>query len=231
MRPPTAKFLVLCLTLATAGGTGCATTQERKWYDPFALFQKDEPGPKIRTAADYIKDLKKLADEQAPKMSPEEQERASTELARRLTEEDDTLIRAQILRTMAVLPTSTARAMLSAGLQDQDPDVRVACCEALAHRRGDDALQLLCETVNSDTNEDVRLAAARGLGKLGDQRGIPALAPLLDEENPAMRYRAIQSLEAISGRKYDTLDEWRTFAQGGTVAEPAGLASRLRKLF
>ncbi|HVX60949.1 MAG TPA: HEAT repeat domain-containing protein [Pirellulales bacterium] len=233
MRAPSAKLIVAFAlgSLLLAVPAGCAQSQSRKWYDPFGLFAKqDEPGPpKVMSSVERIKILRELAD-RAPKLTPEQQEKASTEIAQALSNEDDTLVRGQMLRTIAVMPTRTASTMLAAGLQDADRDVRVACCEAWGKRGGDDAVKLMVETLRSDGDVDVRLAAARALGELKDPKAVEALGAALDDQDPAIQYRSIESLRKITGKSYSSIQDWRLYVQG-KEPEPPSVAERLRQLF
>lgn len=227
------RMLALGLCLLLAGASGCAQTSPRKWYDPLGLFAKkqEEPTIKVKTSVERIKILQELA-KQAPKMAPAEQQRASEEIATALSNgnEDDILVRAQMLRTIAVIPTPLAGRILAAGLQDSDRDVRVACCEAWGTRGGDEAVRLMMETFGGDTDLDVRLAAARTLGVLKDAKAVPTLGGALDDQNPAIQYRAIESLRQITGKSYSDIKEWREFVQGKEPEQPS-IAGRLRRLF
>jgi hypothetical protein len=226
------RLVPLGLSLLLAAAPGCAETKMKttKWYDPFGLFAtKEDDVPPETTPADWIKRWEKLAKE-AKEMPAAEQERASTELAWALNKEDDPYLRAQMLKTLAAFPTKTAEAMLAAGLQDADHGVRIWCCEAWGKRGGEAAMRLMCETLKSDTDLDVRLAAARVLGELKDPNARSTLGLALDDASPALRHRAIESLRKISGKDYDDLKSWREYAQGGEPKEPT-LSSRLRRLF
>ncbi len=227
-----ARFLLaLALGALLAGQPGCARSQPRKWYDPFGLFaKKEDPGPpKVLPSSERIKVLRELA-KRAQELAPAEQQKASSEIAQALSNEDDTLVRAQMLRTIAVMPTKTAGAMLAAGLQDSDRDVRVACCEAWGQRGGDDAVRLMTDAFANDADVDVRLAAARALGELKDPRAVQTLGGALDDQNPAIQYRAIESLRKITGKTYIDIKDWRQFVQGKEPEQPS-IAARLRQMF
>lgn len=217
--------------LLAVSGWGCASSKPKKWYDPFGVFtkKKEEEGRKVVTQDEWNKAIRQLA-KAAPKLPPDQQERASHELAQFLAKEREPLTRGIMLRTLAAFPTKTAEHMLRAGLRDGDQDVRVVCCDAWARRGGPESVRVLSEVLSTDTDLDVRLAAARGLGQLKDEQAVGALGLALDDDNPAMQLRAVESLRAITGKNFKTISEWRAFAHGEKRDSPS-LAERLRRLF
>jgi len=186
----------------------------------------------VRDAPSEIERLEKLASS-AKKKDATEQEAVSQQLAQQLSIEGDPIIRVALLRSLAAYPTSTASLMLKQGLQDSDKDIRVVCCELLGDRAGPETVKLLTEVIASDTEIDVRLAAARGLGQLEDTAAVEGLALALDDPDPAMRRRAIVSLQNVTGLDYGgDITAWRQYVQGNPV-EPKtpSLAERFRKIF
>jgi hypothetical protein len=221
-----------CLLIACQ--SGCASdalkNEQKKWYDPFGLFTKEEgPKTKVITSNQRIKILRELA-KKADTLTPEEQQRATDELCQALPKEEDILVRAEMLKTIAVFPSPRAEVMLKAGLRDADQDVRIACCDAWAARGGEEANRTLCETLTADTDHDVRLAAARALGDLKHPDSVAALGLALEDPNPAIQYRATQSLQAITGKKFETVKEWREYLHD-KKEEPPTLMARLKQLF
>jgi HEAT repeat protein len=223
--------LVLLACLAALALAGCAGSGSRSGPPGLALFGKPQPsGPRIETAADRIKALGESA-KRIDGMPPDEQQRLAAELSQKLASEPEPLVRGHILRTLAVLDAPAAEPPMRAAMHDPDPDVRVACCDAWARRGGPQALDVLAEAVRSDADNDVRLAAARALGDLNDPQAVAALAPVLEDENPALQYRAVQSLKRVTGENFgNDVNAWRQYVQGERPQTPS-FATRLRQWF
>jgi HEAT repeat protein len=82
-------------------------------------------------------------------------------------------------------------------------------------RRTEQAVTELGRTLASDTDLDVRMAAARALGTFNDRAAIESLGVALDDPDPALQYCAIQSLRTATGRDYGgDVAAWRQAAQG-----------------
>ncbi|HEY5313276.1 MAG TPA: HEAT repeat domain-containing protein [Pirellulales bacterium] len=218
--------------LLLASMPACSSTLKPNW-EKLAWWKKKEvvdTGPTIATPQDRINKLHQLA-KLAPQRGPAQLEGESQDLVQVLRKEEDPLMRAEILRTLAVYPTEAATKMLTAGLKDTDSDVRIACCEAWSKRKGHDATRLLSEMLTSDTNIDVRMAAARALGETGDPTATAALAQALEDHDPAMQYRAVQSLRKLTGKHYgDNVAVWREYVKGNSPPEPS-LTSRVKNWF
>jgi len=222
---------------SVAGAPGSSTASETptglaKWL-PFQ--KKNDEGalpPTLIAPSERMEQLEKLA-KRARRMSPEEQGQISAQLAQEATSEDDPLIRIQIVRTLAALETPAATAALSARLNDPDSDVRIAVCEGLASRGDAEAIRILSAALASDTDIDVRLAAARALGETGNPAAIKGLAVGLEEDDPAMQYRVVQSLRKLSPQDFgDDVPAWRQYLAGDTPPQKtASLWSRIRRKF
>jgi len=163
-------------------------------------------------------------------------ERVSRELAAVLARERNPEIRAAILRTMGHYPSAFSPRVLTAALHDDNPDVRIAACQGWGGQGGDAAIQSLAHVVKSDQELDVRMEAVRVLGQLGRKAGGPsaveALTPALNDRDPALQYRTMQSLEQITGRSLGyNVQTWRDYLDGKNPPAPSpSIANRLRDL-
>ena len=85
----------LALWLATC--LGCASAPKMSWPEWTGLAKDDDSGPKVLTPKDKMEQLRELA-KKGSSMTPEMQEKVATELARGIPNEQDPMLRAQILR-------------------------------------------------------------------------------------------------------------------------------------
>jgi HEAT repeat protein len=167
--------------------------------------------------------------------NPAQRELVSGELADEIRDERDPLLRAQIVRTLAGYPTEKAAMVLRNALEDSSSEVRMAACEAWGQRGGPEAVKLLGERVGSDTNGDVRLAAARALGETRDPGAVAGLAVALEDQDPALQYRAVLSLREVTGKDFgNDVNRWQQYVKGQTPepdSGPTSIAQRLRQIF
>lgn len=207
----------LWVALLAVALVGCAQKTPRMSW-PWAKASADEPAYTGPTPKQRIKELRALA-ARAGQMPAEEQEKTSLQLAEQLAAEQDSILRCEILRTIGKFPTPTATAMLRAGLEDGDLEVKTTVCNAWAERGDAEAVQVLGDVLTQNKDLDVRLAAARALGKANNQAAVQPLGLALDDPDPALQRRAVESLRQVSGRDFGAdVVAWRTYVQGG---EPA----------
>ncbi len=217
--------------LAIVALAGCSTSGVRSLIPWRRATADSVPGvtpPTERMA--ILRDLR----QQAGKMAPEKTTRIAASLAQRYHDEKDQLIRAEIVRTIAVFATPASDAVLNEALDDPEAQVRIAACQAWVDHRGEQAVARLAGLLGSDVDQDVRLAAARALGKTGSQAAVAPLGQALEDRDPAMQYRAVRSLEEVTGENLgDDVDRWQQYVRGETPApaKPVSIAQRLRGLF
>lgn len=154
------------------------------------------------------------------------------ELARKLLEEHDARVRAEIVAVAGEFDTPEAVAICKGALQDPDERVRTRACEVWQKRGGDEAVQLLANRFRTDRELDVRLRALRMLGELENKAAVPVLAEALEDPDPAVQYRAVAALKQVSGRDLgDDVNKWREWAADPDAKQPWSIAETFRKLF
>lgn len=182
------------------------------------FFQKQTELARLRTAA--------------PSMNPAERAKLANQLAERFREENSHVLRAEIARTLSTFPDEIAEQTLIIAAADQDSDVRRLACEGLSRRSTESALKTLSNVLSSESDLDVRLAAARGLGTFNNPVAVNSLGAALDDQDAAMRFTAMQSLKSSTGKDYGTsVVAWKEYVQGGNPAPPPGpsVAQQLQK--
>lgn len=202
--------------------TGCSSTRARpEWMQTMAFWDKKEVD-KAYQGDIPAKRVEKMREE-ALAMStlpPAEQQAKADLWATQFRNEADPLIRAELVKAIAACGSPTAADTMRAAMLDGTRDVRIAACEAWAKHGGPQAVPTLSVAVRKDASVDVRLAALRALGTIGGQDALAVLGTALDDDDPAMQYRAIQSMRKISGKDFgDDVAAWREFAKGGSPQE------------
>jgi HEAT repeat protein len=155
-------------------------------------------------------------------MSPAERDDTAAHLAARLKEEKSPALRAEFVRTLSAFPSPIAQQAVVASLNDEAASVRVLACKALGQSPSAEGFQALSQAVTTDNDLDVRVVAARELGKFRGFEAPKALRPALDDRDPALQLAAMQSLEALDGhteyRRNVTV--WREHLDGGSPSPP-----------
>ncbi len=160
-----------------------------------------------------------------------EQRQYTDQLARQIQIEPDPLVRVAIIRATGEFRTPLAYQIVEAGLHDENPQVRIACCQALGTRAESRAVPGLSSVVRDDEDKDVRLAAVEALGEIKDPSAVAAIAVALDDRDPALQFVGVQLMKAITGKNYGgDVEAWRQVAAGKSPPEPTApsIAQRIR---
>jgi hypothetical protein len=212
------------LALAAALLSGCADgpIPETKYLNPWVRKQWDEDEQRVTTFHRKISDLAELR-KKAPQMPPAERDETAAQLAARLKEEKSPALRAEFVRTLAAFKTPPAQEAVLASLTDEAASVRVVACKALGRVPTAEGYQALAHALTDDNDLDVRIVAARELGKFRGFAPPSALRPALDDRDPALQLAAMQSLETLDGHtEYRrSVAAWREHLDGGSPAPPA----------
>ena len=155
----------------------------------------------------------------------ETQTKACEQLAMQIRTEPDPIVRRAIQETVAEFKTPMASAMLLAGLQDEDRDVKVTCCRLLGERKEPKAVEPLARMVAQDADLDVRLAAVDALGAMETKDSVAGLAAALKDRDPAMQYAGVEAMKKVAPDQElgNDVQAWRSYAD--SVAGPAPAAS------
>lgn len=144
------------------------------------------------------------------------------QLAQQIRIEPDPIVRLAIQQTVGEFKTPLAKAMLLAGLKDEDRDVKVACCRMLGERKETEAIDSLARLVGHDAELDVRLAAVDALGAMKTKESIAGLAAALKDRDPAMQYAGVEAMKKVSDQKLgNDVQAWRQYADGVVGSLPA----------
>ena len=216
-----------CVAIAAAA-VGCANWRAK--LDPAKVAAERE---KYGATADQRIEELAAAAARANRGSPAEQADYTHGLSKQLLAEHDPRVRAAMLAVAADFDTPAAVAICRGALEDPEPRVRMAACEAWRKRGGPEAVSLLGARVSADADIDVRLKAVRELGALEDKAAVPALARALEDPDPAIQFRAVTSLKQVSGRDLgDDVNAWRAWAADPNAEGTEwSIAEEFRKLF
>ncbi len=213
-----AKRLALIALLASVTAVmGCTPSKSgllARW-NPFYNEDPYDPRQYGPTIDDRLEEIRAVA-RRAAQMPAEERDQVSQELGRRLQSETSLATKLELVRALGAFETPMADTALRMALNDPDSRIRRAAVETWGQRRSPQAIEMLGKTLSSDTDLDVRMAAAAELGNFNDRTAIEALGVALDDSDPALQYRAIESLRVATGRDYGgDVAAWRQVVQGG----------------
>jgi HEAT repeat protein len=224
------RILLLLCGLAAVTAVGCADLDVLPSWVPFQGPASDKL-PGVKTPAERIVELRALSDKAAGG-SAEEKQRISQQLVESIRTEKDPLIRIEIIRALGRYPGPAADAILKAALGDADTHVRVAACEAWGRHGDAQAVKLLSDALRTDVDADVRLAAAKALGETKNRESVAALGEALNDSDPAMQYRAVLSLEQVTGKSLgEDVNRWQQYVKGELPASTPSLADQIRRMF
>lgn len=199
--PLNRPFSFALLLLGTVGGCASITMP----------WQENERTsiitPRMRIAA--IQEIGARADD----ADADEQQNLTEQLATQIQTEPDPLVRRAIQESIGKLSTPLAQDVLIAGLQDEDRDVRLACCQALGRRTDPSVISALRVALETDEELDIQLAAIDALGQIKSPQSVAALAKAVNDRDPALQYAGVQALRSVSGKDLgNDVAAWRQYA-------------------
>jgi hypothetical protein len=192
------------------------------WHQPDQSADLARYGPVSWQKIEQLKELRKS-----------EAAINENELAQQIRAEKDPMVRVEIVRTLARVPTPTAGTVIAAALQDRDVDVRVTACQEIGKIGGEEASRLLGTTLASDTSVDVRIAATKALGHMRDPQAVPLLVVALEDPDPALQLGGMEAMRLATGKDLgNDVNRWREYAlRPDPDAQEESLATKMRRLF
>jgi len=223
------------LGIVASLAVGCAEGPFRQLaaWNPYYSKQWEADEQRGPTFHKRIAELK-LLQSQAPRLTHEEQEQYIQKLVGLIQNDSNPVIRAEAVRALAKFPSPSIIPGFRTATADDDQEVRIAACQAWGQHPDPEALQALADIVRHDAKLDVRMVATAELAKFSDPAAVAALGVALDDHDPALQYRAIQSLKTCTGEDFgNSVAAWRDFVAGRTptAEEDPSLVERLRQLF
>ncbi len=134
--------------------------------------------------------------------------------------EPEAIERANVVMLLGALDDPRVLDPLLRAADDPDPLVRQAACEQLARWHDERVLEVLIDRLQNDASIDVRLAAARSLGKIPSRRAAQALYAHLADPDVAIRYRAREALANLVGEDHGfDMDQWQSAIEQASFTE------------
>jgi HEAT repeat protein len=108
-------------------------------------------------------------------------------------------------------------------LNDDDRDVRTACCRLLGRRKDPAAVASLSRIVSGEEDMEVRMAAIDALGKFESTEAVMGLAAAVKDRDPALQYAGVKAMKTASGKDLgNDVEAWRQYAATLTPTSPIG---------
>lgn len=123
--------------------------------------------------------------------------RPNVALVERQLKSSDARVRANAIEALWAVPSREAATIFREALSDSSHRVVVNALVGLHACNSDDAFERLAKLCNHP-EPMFRAAAAWGIGRIDDRRGIPALTELASDPSPIVRARAVRVLAAFA---------------------------------
>ncbi len=145
---------------------------------------------------------------------PTDRDHIAQKLAQMVDTEPVLLLRIEAVKLLGELDSPVAESSLLKASKDSNADVRLAAVHACGAKANPAALHVLQEVVGADTDIDVRLAATRELRNFRGPGAVQALALAIEDSDPALQVRAVDSLAVVTGQKFGgDIQAWRQFVK------------------
>ena len=228
------RWLYLCLALLSWIASGCAEGPfGLAAANPFVRQKWNEDEKRGPTFHRRLAELRSLRSS-THLYEAQQKERIAANMAQLIQTDESSVLRCEAIAVLGEAATPSGGPVLHSALTDSDEDVRIAACHAWGKIRSEEALATLVQVSESEGDVDVRLAAVEELGNFKDPTAVAALGKALDDADPAVQFRAVQSLRSATGMEYgDSIPGWRDYLQGRASSPPPApsVAQRVKNWF
>jgi hypothetical protein len=132
------------------------------------------------------------------------------------------LLRLHAVNLAAQLRCPAALSALKEASTDSSSDIRIAAVRAWESMPSGHAVPQLQEIIGSDTNVDVRLSATKALGNFSGRQAVSAISLALNDSDPALQLRAMESLASASGENLGlNVGAWKNYVARVAPEMPA----------
>jgi HEAT repeat protein len=187
-------------------------------YTPWAQNHWAEEEKIADTLFTKKKNMTTMADA-AVRAPVEQQQEAAAMLSEVASRDSVLLLRLHAIQQLSRLRCPGAIDALANSSKDHNSDVRLAAVKAWKSMPANDAIPSLQQMVGSDTSVDVRLAATRALGSFPGPQAVPAISLALNDPDPALQLRAVESLQLVTGKPLGrNVKVWQNYVANVTPA-------------
>ena len=176
-----------------------------------AMFNA-KPIPGVPQPEDRLRQISELG-KNASSVSPEKQVEFAQTLSTIVHEDTDpTMRRAAVVAISNFKVPITEETLRFAG-KDSERDVREAACAGWKTYGGEQSVPELIQILANESDLDIRHQAIEMLGEMRDERAIVALEVPLMDNDPALQYYTMKSLQKITGEPEKSREEWIAYCQ------------------
>lgn len=203
--------LLLLLTSCLLAGCAEGPLWRTGSLVPWAREQWEEEERLADTLFERKRELDALV-ESANQSDQETQEQVALRLNDIVQRDPVLLIRLHAVDLLGTLSGAQAAEALRQAGKAPDSRVRIAAVGAMQRLPAETAVGQIQEILGNDTDVDVRLAATRALGSFPGDDALNALSLALADSNPAVQYRATESLTLVTGENFGAnVSAWQSF--------------------
>lgn len=223
----------LLLAIAICAVPGCAKRPFSSLAEIRAPWAVDSPEDEAHLADTLFEKKRRMEAAVAVAQGGpvEQQQRVAQGLREIIRRDPILLLRLHAVNLAKLLRCPAATGALQDASTDSSADIRIAAVKAWESMPADQAVPQLQEMIGSDTNVDVRLSATKALGKFSGRQAVGAISLALNDPDPALQLRAMESLASASGENLGlSVSAWKDYVARVNPASSSTDRTRVAEL-